>query len=392
MPLEIVAFNGNHKEKNEELKMASVKKYTQEAIVNLIRHNGRDIDGNSNADIKPELTHLNYSFPMKEHGKLSDYKYYQKLTESYYIYGRGTLREKDAVKACSWVVTAPAEIVGKKEKEDAFFRGVFDFISNRYGSENIINNVVHYDEAGEPHIHVIFVPAVEIDHDKIKHKTIRDKKAKPAPSGRWYFDTHYKLEHGQKIALKNYSKMSDYYDKKISANDVLNTAELKHFHTDLQKYLDANNIEGKVVNGTTGGISISVQKLKEFTAKTGLKINELKAHIKDAALIESYVNHAPKFEEFEIKNLTVEEKLQRISQEIGDEKSRSELEHIISAKDKTITELKEEIRQLKVELERAHSQIKEQEAEKEHINKNRGWGHEHESTWGRSHDTSERTW
>ncbi|SEK18540.1 Plasmid recombination enzyme [Pseudobutyrivibrio ruminis] len=373
--------------------MASVMKFTHEAVVNLIRHNGRNIEGNSNADINPELTHLNYSFSMKEHGELSDYQYYKKLVDSSYIYGRGTLREKDAIKACSWVVTAPADIVGDKDKEDAFFRGVYSFISNRYGSENIINNVVHYDEAGEPHCHVIFVPIVELDHEKIKHKTIRDKTAVQASSGRWYFDSHYKLDDGQKVPLKNYSKMSDYYDKKISANDVLNKAELKHFHTDLQSYLIENNIEGKVVNGTTGGISFSIQKLKEFTAKTGLKISDLKSHIKDASLIESYINHAPQLAEKDIINLTVEEKLQRIEHEIGDTKTRIELEYQISEKDKTISELKETIKQLKVELDRAHSQIKEHEiAEKEQNNKNRGWGHEHESSWGRSRDESERTW
>lgn len=156
--------------------MASVNKYSGEAIVSLLRHNQREIVGNSNAAIIPEKTELNYSFPMPNHNELTDYKYYKKVLESNYLYGRGTQREKDAITACSWVVTAPKEIVGYKEKEDAFFKGVYDFISNRYGSENIINNRVHYDEAGEPHIHIIIVPSMQLDHDKIKHKTISDKK------------------------------------------------------------------------------------------------------------------------------------------------------------------------------------------------------------------------
>lgn len=35
-----------------------------------------------------------------------------------YLYGRGTKREDTAITGCGWVVTAPIEIVGNKDKED----------------------------------------------------------------------------------------------------------------------------------------------------------------------------------------------------------------------------------------------------------------------------------
>lgn len=126
------------------------------------------------------------------------------------------------------MVTAPKEICGDRDKEQAFFKGVYDFVLNRYGSENIINNSVHYDEAGEPHIHIIFCPVTNLDHDRVQFITIKTKEAVRLESGRYEFGYRFKLdEDGQRIHLKNYSRMSDYYDEKISANDVLNKIELK---------------------------------------------------------------------------------------------------------------------------------------------------------------------
>lgn len=280
--------------------MASVDKFTHDAMANMLRHNKRMTSEPSNVDIDPVRSHLNFSFDL-DHGGLSDYQYYKHLIDSKYIYGRNSKREDSAVTGCGWVVTAPREICGDPVMETEFFRGVFNFVCDRYGKENIINNAVHYDESGAPHIHIVFCPVTGLDHDRVHFKTVKTKEALRLDSGRYEFRYKFKFdENGQKIPLRNYSRMSDYYNEKISANDVLNKIELKNFHYDLQRYLDANGIEGRVITGKTGGASFSVKELKEFTEKTGLRLDRVKEMQGDRSLLESYVEQHSKIADLEL--------------------------------------------------------------------------------------------
>lgn len=187
--------------------------------------------------------------------------------------------------------------------------------------------------------------------------------------------------------------MSDYYDKKISAKEVLNKAEMRHFHADMQKYLDDNGIEGKVINGATNGISFSVKKLKEFTNKTGLKLEDVKAHIQEPAIIESFINHAAKMSEIEISNYTKEELIQKIKLEIDSTQKTAMLEQKIEEKDTAIAKLNDEIKELKSELVKAQEKIKELSKEKQieatenrthSWDKQQGWSKDNSTGWSRS--------
>lgn len=417
--------------------MASVDKFTHEAMVSMLRHNDRETTEPSNVDIDPERSELNYSFEM-DHGGLTDYEYYKKLIDEKYIYGRGSQREDSTVTGCGWVVTAPKEICGDPVKEREFFKGVFDFVSNRYGAENIINNAVHYDEAGEPHIHIIFTPVTRLDHDKVQYKTITTKEAVRMESGRYEFGYRFKLdEEGQKIPLKNYSKMSEYYDEKISANDVLNKIELKNFHSDLQKYLDANGIEGRVVTGKTGGVNFTVKELKEFTEKTGLRLDEVKEMQGDRSLLESYVEQHSKVNTLEEllaeKNAVIESLRDEIMTkdktiEMSDMKDEilhkdeqiKELTKAISDKDRQLVaadevnqklqhkvmDMESSLSEKQREIDLANEKIKNLEAERKmeasRTEKEHGWG-QNSGTWGDRSQSSgwgtqtrtveeERTW
>ena len=126
--------------------MASVQKFTSASMIQMLRHNNRSIKEPSNTNIDKARSHLNYSFPLNHHG-LSDYRYYKNLVGEKYLYGRRSAREETAITGCGWVVTLPKELQGQPEKEAAFFKGVFDFISERYGQDNILNNAIHYDES-----------------------------------------------------------------------------------------------------------------------------------------------------------------------------------------------------------------------------------------------------
>lgn len=264
--------------------MAELEKYTDDSVMMLLKHVDRQLKNDANKDIVQLKSSLNYSIgitcPPKER--------YKQIKDKSYLYGRGTQRESKAITCCSWVVTLPKSVsdystVGKDEikilnpeAERAFFEGVNRFIAKRYGT--VFYNRVHYDEAGQAHIHVYFIPLTKLDHDLVHYKTIKTHDAFKTESGRYEFRYRYKLENGEKIPLRNYAKISDSFESKISGADVLNKAELQHFHSDLAEYLKKNQIPGAdyVCNGKTGGKNISVKSMKELKTVTGLSIEELK--------------------------------------------------------------------------------------------------------------------
>ena len=341
--------------------MASFEKYTNAAIENLLRHNDRLIRTSSNKDIDPDRKDKNYSFPLNH--KESDYLYYKMLRDNCYLYGRGSEREKQAVTGCGWVVTLPRELYGNLEKENKFFQGTFNFIADRYGEDNIINNAVHRDEAGLPHLHVLFCPVTTLDHDVIQYKTIRTTNAARLASGRYEYTYRFKLdEHGERIKLKNYAKKSDFYDKKIDANSVMNKVELQHFHMDLQKYLTDHGIEGSVLTGGTG-VNLTVKELKEFTTSTGMKLNEVKEMLGNQSLLEHVV--------------TQSNTLQQLT----------ELNHkkdcLISTLQERLCQAEKELLQTKEKLQTVASE-KKLESLQEHTTwgEQSGWGDTTHSGWG----------
>ena len=412
--------------------MASTKKFTHDAMSDQNGHVDREHDHPSNTDIDPERTHLNYSFSMSHDG-MKPFQYYKQRIGEVYMYGRGTKREKEAVTGCGWIITLPKEIYGDPEKEKAFFKGVYDFIANRYGEENIINNSVHYDEGGLPHIHVIFSPVTKLDHDVVQYKTKRTKQAVKLESGRY----EYKYIHVDKnsrpvdennpetwIKLNNYARMTEYYDEKVDCNTVLNPIELRHFHPDLQQYLTENHIEGKVVTGKTG-TNFTVKELKEFTAKTGLHLDEVKDMMQDdKSLLQSFVEKDARViqleESLHQKDAVIEALKEEIlsrdkaidrmdrSEEISHKKDEQirDLTHTISEKDQELskasernTELEKKLADMEKtleakqgELERTQARVEELETQKpvevSQTDKTQGWG-QSTSSWG---DKSQSGW
>ena len=222
--------------------MASVEKFSDVAVYNQIRHNARKIAHPSNKDILPELSHLNYSLLPNRDG-MEAYRYYRERMSQLYV-----LQRDDVKPLAGWVVTLPREITDAEEQR-RFFECAFDFLSERYGAQNVVQAVVHYDEgvrrkvrddngkplydengkavlelvAGQPHLHFLFIPAVPDLNPK-----------------------HGKAE-------------------KVCAKDVLTKRDLRTFHGDLQKYLDEHNVEGRVKTGVTkkNGRNYTVDELKE---------------------------------------------------------------------------------------------------------------------------------
>lgn len=179
--------------------MASVEKFAAGAVRNQLRHNLREIEHSSNADIDPHRRGQDYV--LSPDRGMNDYDYFKERLSHLYVYGR------DDVKVMAgWIVTAPKDLA--EERQEEFFVATYNFLENRYGEENVIQAVVHDDEGGQPHLHFCFIPVVE------------DKKH----------------EQGEKVC----------------ANDVLDRRELRNFHPDLQKYLDENGLaDARVMSGVT---------------------------------------------------------------------------------------------------------------------------------------------
>ena len=70
----------------------------------------------------------------------------------------------------TWIVNSLPEDLAEApyEQQSAFFEETTNFLNERYGQENAVAAVVHYDET-TPHLHYAFVPVV-FDNKKSRYK------------------------------------------------------------------------------------------------------------------------------------------------------------------------------------------------------------------------------
>ena len=191
--------------------MASVQKFADFEVAAQLNHNGRVIAIPSNKDIDHDRTEKNYNLA-PERGK-SDYDYYKERKAQLHCYKR-----KDVKTMAGWIITAPKTLTASEHKD--FFVNCYQFLSQKYGEENIIQAVVHNDEGGQPHLHCCFIPVVP------------------------------DMKHG---------------GEKICANDVLTRKALRNFHPELKKFLKDNGIDANINSGITRqqGGNKTVKELKK---------------------------------------------------------------------------------------------------------------------------------
>lgn len=192
--------------------MAHVAKYNKSAVGRMFAHYGRENRMYSNECIDPERTHFNYN--LVDHGMSQIDFLHQRLSEV------KVQNRKDVNVMCDWIITAPKDL--PTEDLQNFFVFSLQFLSQRYGKENVISAHVHMDET-TPHMHFAFVPVTE------------DK------------------------------KKGGY---KVSAKEVLNRNDLQSLHGDLQCYLkNALGYQVNVLNGATEGKNKKIQELKAKSAE-----------------------------------------------------------------------------------------------------------------------------
>ena len=121
--------------------MAHLTKFKAHDVSTIIGHNARAYATSKNEDVDFSRSYLNYSLgPRREE---SDYEYYKRRLSEVYVFPR-----KDVVTAASWVVSLPAG-VDDPETQRRFFETTYDYLSHRYGEENVVQCVVHRDEHRE---------------------------------------------------------------------------------------------------------------------------------------------------------------------------------------------------------------------------------------------------
>jgi hypothetical protein len=232
--------------------MANVEKFTRAAIGHMCAHfqraKGKDGEyirfGNQNIDTEKSQNNYNLA-PEHEGGQVDFIR--QRTSEV------KCLNRADVNVMCSWVVTLPKEFEPEKE----FFEATYQFLSDRYGKENVVSAYVHMDEK-QPHIHFSFVPIVLDKNEK----------------------------------------------EKVSAKEVLTKAELQRFHPELQAFLErVLNKEVPVLNGATAGGNRTVAELK--ADQEAARASESIQSSKQEALVAA--NTAQKARE-EVKSLESEKK------------------------------------------------------------------------------------
>ena len=164
--------------------MAHLKKNTRGSVKGLSIHFERKTDNHSNEEIDVSRSYLNQDLMQDNSDMIS--RFDERLENVY------CMKREDVKALGTWVVTLPDELKNESQNnQNKFFEETKEFLDERYGKENAVCAVVHYDET-TPHLHYAFIPV-----------TFDEKKQR----------------------------------EKVSAKEVLNRKDLQSFHDDLDKQL-----------------------------------------------------------------------------------------------------------------------------------------------------------
>ncbi|MCT3076688.1 MobV family relaxase [Leuconostoc citreum] len=193
--------------------MAHLKKNTRGAVPGLAVHFERKTDHHTNKEIDVSKTYLNQELLADGSDMVS--RFNARLNDVYCM-------KRDDVKAlATWIVTLPEELTeAPYEQQSAFFEATTNFLNDRYGQENVVAAVVHYDET-TPHLHYAFVPVV-----------FDDKKARYKVSAKEVL-TRHDLQTFHEDLDQDLKKVLPFYEKGILNHKTLpfeNVAEIKKYN------------------------------------------------------------------------------------------------------------------------------------------------------------------
>ena len=224
--------------------------------VALLRHIERKNSLYTNENVDLSLSDRNIQFSPQR--SISAVKYWHDILREIHVTRRSG--KNATVDLAGFTISLPAELRDAPiDEQRYFFQKSYDFIKERYydGDDRfIISAQAHYDEVtkdGEctPHIHVMVVPSVRSD----------------------------RYVEGWKCSCKEFCTRED----------------LRSWHDDFQKYIDAAGIDARVKTGTTGGKNFTMEFYKEHRSEI---INErrlsreIEMKREELAQIEREIDHA----------------------------------------------------------------------------------------------------
>ena len=246
------------------------------SVPGLAVHFERKTDHHTNKEIDVSKTYLNQDLMTDGSDMLS--RFNERLNDVYCM-------KRDDVKAlATWIVTLPEEIAeAPYEQQSAFFEATTNFLNERYGQENAVAAVVHYDET-TPHLHYAFVPVV-----------FDDKKSRYKVSAKEVL-TRHDLQTFHDDLDQHLKKVLPFYEKGILNNKTLpfeNVAEIKKYNdqfndlktelADVEENIRAKKALLKLTDQALTEVDLAEKKIddfkqdlsKNFFGKTVLKPDDL---------------------------------------------------------------------------------------------------------------------
>lgn len=226
--------------------MAHLKKNTRGAVPGLAVHFERKTDHHTNKDIDVSKTYLNQDLMTDDSDMIS--RFNNRLSDVYCM-------KRDDVKAlATWIVTLPEELAAAPyEQQAAFFEETKHFLDERYGKENTMAAVVHYDET-TPHLHYAFVPVV-FDAKKERYKVSAKQVL-----------TRHDLQTFHDDLDQDLKKVLPFYEKGVLNNKTLpfeNVTEIKKYNDQFKALKDElANVEENI-SAKKALLKITNQELDE---------------------------------------------------------------------------------------------------------------------------------
>lgn len=251
-----MAFLLKYKKGDDKLSygIVRVQKFSKGSVQGISIHDKREKQSLSNPDIDIEKSNLNYNLSE------SNLTYHEKIKERISELDLKKAVRKDAVVMAQVLVTSDSDFFKNldSEKQKEFFQDSYNFLSERYGKENIVSATVHLDEK-TPHMHFNFVPATADGRLSAKSLLTRQSLIEQQTAFQEKVGKHYGLERGmtkeQRIETGSIRKHMNNQEFK-SYSSELEKLKLEHSRTlnmasKLNKQLETlenskNRLQGKI--------------------------------------------------------------------------------------------------------------------------------------------------
>ena len=169
----------------------NIEKYNRSGTVAMLIHDFRKSKTHKNRDIDPEKSAKNV---VLQAGTYADVK---KRLDQVYVHGRNGKQANQIIYTCSVCIHCP-----DGADPETFFPKIKSMLDDKFGLENCICAVVHYDEK-RPHLHYLFTPVV-YDKKKERMKLCAKEVVSREMLQHWHseFEEEYYKRYGERIQLQ----------------------------------------------------------------------------------------------------------------------------------------------------------------------------------------------